>query len=160
VIASPSSPVASDSFTNLYLQLVLVKVDSSARLERVRRYLETHAVDSLGGIAPRTFGEAVRARERVAATVQRLVDIAVLLTPLVAGCSLAVTVGGGWSSATKMLNAALVVTGRFPACSPRGSRGAWVEMLCGQYQSAVASPGPAGPLGLTASSASSERKAS
>jgi hypothetical protein len=94
-IASPSSPAASDNLTKLYLQLVLIKVNSPATLERVRTYLATHVVDSLGDIAPRTFGEAVQVRTRVAMTVQRLVDIGVLLTLLVAGCSLAVTVGGG-----------------------------------------------------------------
>jgi hypothetical protein len=93
-IASPSSPAASDNFGSLYLQAVLVKVASSATLERVRTFLVTHTPQSLSGTAPRTFGEAVQAREGVAATVQRLVYIAVALTLLVAGCSLAVTVGG------------------------------------------------------------------
>lgn len=78
----------------LYLRAVLVKVDSSATLERVRTFLVTHTSQSASGTAPRTFGEAVQAREGVAATVQRLVYIAVALTLLVAGCSLAVTVGG------------------------------------------------------------------
>lgn len=48
---------------------------------------------SLG--ATRTFGEAVQARLGVANTVQRLIDVAVALTLIVAGCSLAVTIGGG-----------------------------------------------------------------
>jgi hypothetical protein len=93
-IASASSPAASDNFGGLYLQAVLVKVNSPATLERVRTFLVTHTSQSLSGTAPRTFGEAVQAREGVAATVQRLVFIAVALTLLVAGCSLAVTVGG------------------------------------------------------------------
>ncbi len=93
-IASPSSPAASDNFSGLYLQAVLVKVSSSATLERIRTFLVTHTSQSASGTAPRTFGEAVQAREGVAATVQRLVYIAVALTLLVAGCSLAVTVGG------------------------------------------------------------------
>jgi hypothetical protein len=46
-------------------------------------------------IPPRTFGEAVAIRAARAATLQRLVFIAVALTILVAGCSLAVAVGGG-----------------------------------------------------------------
>jgi hypothetical protein len=94
-IAFPSSPAASGNFSKLYLQLVLVKASSPATLERVRAYLETHAIDSLGGIAPRRFGEEVQVRTQVTVTVQRLVDIAVVLTLLVAGCSLAVTIGGG-----------------------------------------------------------------
>jgi ABC-type antimicrobial peptide transport system permease subunit len=94
-IVDQSSPEASDSFTGLYLQAVLVKVNNSTTLERVRTFLVTHTTQSASGTAPRTFGEAVQAREGVANTVQRLVYIAVALTLLVAGCSLAVAVGGG-----------------------------------------------------------------
>ncbi len=93
-IASASSPPAAAKVGNLYLQAVLVKVNSSATLERVRTFLVTHTTESVSGTAPRTFGEAVQAREGVATTVQRLIYIAVVLTLIVAGCSLAVTVGG------------------------------------------------------------------
>lgn len=89
------SPAAHGSYAGLYLQAVLVKVDSQATLERVRTYLVTHTPLSASGAAPRTFGEAVQVREGVATTVQRLIDIAVALTLIVAGCSLAVAAGGG-----------------------------------------------------------------
>ena len=94
-IVSRHSPVYRGRLQGLYLQAVLVKVDSQATLERVRTFLITHTRESLSGTAPRTFGEAVQARLGVATTVQRLVDIAVALTLIVAGCSLAVAVGGG-----------------------------------------------------------------
>ena len=94
-IASPRNPSASGNFSKLYLQALLVKVNSSATLERVRTYLDTHTSESASGTAPRTFGEAVQARQGVAATVERLLYIAVVLTLIVAGCSLAVAVGGG-----------------------------------------------------------------
>ena len=81
-------------FSRLYLQAVLVKVNSAATLERVRTYLVSHTAQSASGTAPRTFGESVQARQGVAVTVQRLVYIAVVLTLIVAGCSLAVAVGG------------------------------------------------------------------
>jgi len=93
-IADRSSPAASDNFSHLYLQAVLVRVNSPATLERIRTFLVTHTAQSASGTAPRTFGEAVQARVAVGTTVQRLVDIAVVLTLLVAGCSLAVAVGG------------------------------------------------------------------
>jgi hypothetical protein len=93
-IASATSPAASAHVSNLYLQAMLVKVNSQATLERVRTYLVTHTPESPSGTAPRTFGEAVQARAGVADTVQRLIYIAVVLTLIVAGCSLAVTVGG------------------------------------------------------------------
>jgi hypothetical protein len=93
-IASASSPAAPDDFSKLYLQGVLVKVNNAATLERARTYLVTHAPQSASGTAARTFGEAVQARAGVADTVQRLIYIAVVLTLIVAGCSLAVTIGG------------------------------------------------------------------
>jgi hypothetical protein len=89
------NPAARGGYGGLYLQAVLVKVDSQATLERVRTFLVTHTPLSAGGSAARTFGEAVQAREGVATTVQRLIDIAVALTLVVAGCSLAVAAGGG-----------------------------------------------------------------
>jgi hypothetical protein len=85
----------SDNFTGLYLQSVLIKVDNRTTLERVRTFLTTHTPLSASGAAPRTFGEAVQARVAVGTTVERLVFVAVALTLLVAGCSLAVAVGGG-----------------------------------------------------------------
>ena len=93
-LASASSPAASANVSNLYLQAVLVKVNSASTLEKVRTYLVTHVKQSASGSAPRTFGEAVQARAGVANTVQRLLYIAVVLTIIVAGCSLAVSVGG------------------------------------------------------------------
>ena len=93
-IASPSSPVASANVSSLYLQALLVKVNNPATLEKVRTYLVTHTSLSASGTAPRTFGESVQARADVADTVQRLFYAAVALTLVVAGCSLAVTVGG------------------------------------------------------------------
>jgi hypothetical protein len=89
------NPAARGTYAGLYLQAVLVKVDSQATLERVRTYLVTHTPLSASGSAPRTFGEAVQVREGVATTVQRLIDITVALTLIVAGCSLAVAAGGG-----------------------------------------------------------------
>jgi hypothetical protein len=94
-IANRANPAAPGSFTGLYLQAVLVKVNSPATLERVRTFLVTHTPESASGTAPRTFGEAVEARVSIGTTVQRLVYIVVALTLLVAGCSLAVAVGGG-----------------------------------------------------------------
>ncbi len=94
-IVDASSPLYSDPVSRLYLQAVLIKVPNEATLERIRTYLITHTRESVSGTAARTFGEAVQARLGVATIVQRLVDIVVALTLLVAGCSLAVSAGGG-----------------------------------------------------------------
>ena len=93
-IVGASSPAASGNVSKLYLQAVLIKVNGAGTLERVRTFLVTHTAQSASGTAPRTFGEAVQARQDVASTVQRLFDVAVVLTLVVAGCSLAVAVGG------------------------------------------------------------------
>jgi hypothetical protein len=92
-IANASNPAVPDSFSKLYLEAVLVRVNNSATLERVRTFLDTHTPQS-GSNPPKTYGEAVQIRLAYAGTVSRLVYLAVALTLLVAGCSLAVTVGG------------------------------------------------------------------
>jgi hypothetical protein len=85
----------------LPLQAVLVTVNDPATLERVRTFLAGHAppqVSTGPGVAatpPRTYGEAVAIRSGRATVFQRLVYFAVALTMLVAGCSLAVAIGGG-----------------------------------------------------------------
>ncbi len=94
-IFGPANPAVAGGFSRLYLQSVLIRVDSPATLERMRTFLATHTPLSASGSAPRTFGEAVQARVAVGDTVQRLIDLAVDLTLLVAGCSLAVAIGGG-----------------------------------------------------------------
>jgi ABC-type lipoprotein release transport system permease subunit len=93
-IVASSNPAASDDFSSLYLRGVLVQVNNPTTLELVRTFLVTHTPLSQSESAPRTFGEAVQAREEVATIVQRVLNIAVVLTLLVAGCSLAVAAGG------------------------------------------------------------------
>jgi hypothetical protein len=98
---SAANPAYTGSLAQLPLQAVLVRVNSPATLERARTYLAIHAppqVSSSPGAAavpPRTFGEAVAIRSGRAEVMQRLVYFAVTLTILVAGCSLAVSIGGG-----------------------------------------------------------------
>jgi hypothetical protein len=98
---SQASPAYTGSLSALPLQAVLVRVNNAGTLERARTYLATHAppqVPSAPGAAPtppRTFSEAVAIRYKRAAVAQKLFDYAVALTVLVAGCSLAVSIGGG-----------------------------------------------------------------
>jgi hypothetical protein len=93
-IANSSNPAVPDNFSHLYLEAVLVRVNGSATLERVRTFLDTHTTQAGSANPPKTYGEAVQIRLAYADTVSRLVYIAVALTLLVAGCSLAVSVGG------------------------------------------------------------------
>lgn len=96
-----SNPAYTGSLAALPLQAVLVRVNDAATLERVRTYLAVHAPPQVSpgpGVAatpPRTYGEAVAIRSGRAHVLQRLVYLAVALTILVAGCSLAVAIGGG-----------------------------------------------------------------
>jgi FtsX-like permease family len=100
-VASPADPAYTASLAALPLQAVLVKVTAPATLERVRTFLALHAPPAtspgqgIAAIPPRTYGEAVAIRSGRADVLQRLVYLAVDLTLLVAGCSLAVAIGGG-----------------------------------------------------------------
>ena len=100
-IASASSPAYPGDLAKLSLITVLVRVDSPATLERVRTYLAVNTPPQESGgqgsapTPPRTFGETLQIRISRAATFQKIVYAAVALTLIVAGCSLAVAVGGG-----------------------------------------------------------------
>jgi hypothetical protein len=96
-----TSPAFTDQLSSLPLQAVLVRVNNPATLERVRTYLTVNAppqtVDGTGTspTPPRTFGETLQIRLGRATTVEKIVYAAVTLILIVAGCSLAVTVGSG-----------------------------------------------------------------
>jgi hypothetical protein len=63
---------------------------------------------------PRTFGETLQIRLDRAAELEKVVYAAVALTLIVAGCSLAVAAGGGWSTASA----------RSPCCGSAAPRSA------------------------------------
>ena len=96
-----TNPAYTGKLSSLPLQTVLVRVNSPATLERVRTYLTINtAPTETGGqgsapTPPRTFGETLGIRLDRAATFEKIVWAAVALTLVVAGCSLAVAVGGG-----------------------------------------------------------------
>jgi hypothetical protein len=97
---SDASPAYGGSLSALPLQAVLVRVSNAATLERARTYLAIHAPPQAANgpgqavTPPRTFGETIAIRSQRAELAGRLFDDAVALTILVAGCSLAVSVGG------------------------------------------------------------------
>jgi hypothetical protein len=90
---SHANPAYTGSLAALPLQAALVRVNNAATLERTRTYLATHAppqVSAGPGVAatpPRTYGEAVAIRSGRAQVAQKLFDLAVTLTIVVAGCS-------------------------------------------------------------------------
>jgi hypothetical protein len=99
-IASSADPGYQGDLTKLPLQTVLVKVSNATTLERVRTYLAVHAPPQTGGgvgsspTPPRTFGETLQIRTARAAMAANIAYAMVALTLVVAGCSLAVAVGG------------------------------------------------------------------
>jgi ABC-type antimicrobial peptide transport system permease subunit len=99
-IADSSSAAYTGKLTALPLQTVLVKVNSPATLERVRTYLAVHAPPQVGGdpqnspTPPQTFGETLQIRAQRLILFEKILYAAVALTLIVAGCSLAVSVGG------------------------------------------------------------------
>jgi hypothetical protein len=100
-VVSASDTAYTGDLAELPLQAVLVRVNDPAALERVRTFLAVNAPPQEGGgqgqspTPPRTFGETLQIRLDRAATLEKLVYAAVALTLIVAGCSLAVAVGGG-----------------------------------------------------------------
>jgi hypothetical protein len=100
-IVSSTDPGYKGDLTKLPLQTVLVRVNNATTLERVRTYLAVHAPPQTGGgvgsspTPPRTFGETLQIRTARAALAANLAYALVALTLVVAGCSLAVAVGGG-----------------------------------------------------------------
>lgn len=89
----------------LRLGTLLVGTDEPVTLERVRTYLATHASISapttgpegwsVNALVPATFGEIAGTRQAVYDALEHVAFAAVGLTLLVAGCSLAVSAGGG-----------------------------------------------------------------
>jgi hypothetical protein len=96
-----TNPAYTGPLTALPLNAVLVRVASPITLERVRTFLATHTAPSVSGgqgqspTPPRTFGETSAIRSARGLTAERIIYAAVALTLVVAGCSLAVAVGGG-----------------------------------------------------------------
>ena len=89
------------NLSSLRLGSLLVETANQATLERVRTYLATHlppfAWDAslASGDFPQTFGEVAQIRDHTIEAAQRVIYIMIGLTLLVAGCSLAVAMGGG-----------------------------------------------------------------
>jgi FtsX-like permease family protein len=100
-IAGPDVPAYTGRLSALPLVAVLVRAGSPATLERARTFLATHTAPSVPGqdgnlpTPPRTIAETVAIRIGDDTIAQRLIDAAVTLTLIMAGCSLAVAVGGG-----------------------------------------------------------------
>jgi ABC-type antimicrobial peptide transport system permease subunit len=107
-LVGPRTPAGPRTLTGLPLSALLIKTNDAATLERVRTVLTRYdATVPLGGIKaadlsawqmgqlePETFGEVAQIRNNDDTNIERVVFAMLALTLLIAGCSLAVTVGG------------------------------------------------------------------
>jgi hypothetical protein len=80
--------------TRLHLGGVLINTPDPATLERVRTLLSAYSGQSGTFNAPQTFGEIAETNAALYNQIQQATLLVVALTLLVAGCSLAVAVGG------------------------------------------------------------------
>jgi len=104
-IVDQHSPPAAVPSTGLGLEALLVKSPDASTLEEVRTFLTTYGAAlvpagsplsawQMGSLEPETFGEVAQIRNNVVNNAERMILVLLGLTVLVAGCSLAVTVGG------------------------------------------------------------------
>ncbi|HZP53436.1 FtsX-like permease family protein [Actinocrinis sp.] len=100
-IVTGGDPAYSGGLADLRLNILMVRTGDAATLERVRTYLAVHipplagANVPAGGNQPQTFGEVAQVRQAAIEAAQRVIFLMIGLTLLVAGCSLAVAMGGG-----------------------------------------------------------------
>lgn len=104
-IVNQASPPAPGTTTGLDLRALLVKTPDAGTLEQVRTFLTPYGAAvaaagqplsawQMGSLEPETFGEVAQIRNNDATNTERMILVLLGLTVLVAGCSLAVTVGG------------------------------------------------------------------
>lgn len=95
-IVSAANTPTPGSLKGLPIHALLVKADNANTVERVRTFLSVY--DTSLGIGrsevPETYGEVAQIRNNDDKNIELVILAAVILTLLVAGCSLAVTVGG------------------------------------------------------------------
>jgi hypothetical protein len=97
-LVTRSSTPFSDNLTTLTIRALLVKADSTARVEKVRTFLTVTYPGLIGNepdSAPQTFGEVAQVRAALYVEIGNVMLLIVGLTLLVAGCSLAIAMGGG-----------------------------------------------------------------
>ena len=112
-IVNNNSPVSNTNLSKLSLGGLLIKADNPNTLEQIRTYLTVYNATALsaaasngkggnslsawqmGQLEPETVGEVAEIRDNDDSNVGRAVLAVIALTIITAGCSLAVTVGGG-----------------------------------------------------------------
>jgi FtsX-like permease family len=93
--ASPIPTGTAVNLRSLPAEEVLVRTNSPATLERIRTLVGAYAAAAGSSNAPQTFGEVASTRAAVYSEIEAIALAVVAVSLVVAGCSLAVSVGGG-----------------------------------------------------------------
>jgi len=93
--SAPISAGPARSLRGLHLGEVLVITKDPATLEKIRTLLAAYTAAAGSSSAPETFGEVAHTRAALYSEIETIVLAVVAVTLLVAGCSLAVSAGGG-----------------------------------------------------------------
>jgi predicted lysophospholipase L1 biosynthesis ABC-type transport system permease subunit len=86
---------AGANLRSLDVSEVLVTANSSATLEKIRTLIGAYTADAGSSNAPETFGEVASTRAATYTEIETIALAIVAMTLVIAGCSLAVSVGGG-----------------------------------------------------------------
>jgi hypothetical protein len=92
---SPVSAGAGGNLRSLPVEEVLVRTNSPATLEKIRTLMGAYMAAAGSANAPETFGEVASTRATTYSEIQTIALSVVAVTLVTAGCSLAVSVGGG-----------------------------------------------------------------
>jgi hypothetical protein len=94
-VIGPGTPAAPGRRGGLYLDEMLIKTRDPATLEQIRTLLTSYTAQAGSDNVPQTFGEVSHSRAILYDEIEQVTLAVVAVTLFVAGCSLAVAIGGG-----------------------------------------------------------------
>ncbi len=92
---TPAPAGAGGNLRRLPVEEVLVRTSNPATLEKIRTLIGGYTAAAGSSNAPETFGEVASTRAALYSEIETIVLAVVAMTLVIAGCSLAVSVGGG-----------------------------------------------------------------
>jgi hypothetical protein len=92
---SPIPAGASGGPRSLHMGEVLVITENPSTLEKIRTFMGAYTAAAGSSNVPETFGEVARTRAAVYSEIETIALAVVAVTLMIAGCSVAVSVGGG-----------------------------------------------------------------
>jgi FtsX-like permease family len=92
---SPAPAGAGESLRSMHMAEVLVIAKNASTLEKIRTFMGAYTAAAGSANVPETFGEVARTRAAVFSEIETIALAVVAVTLVVAGCSVAVSAGGG-----------------------------------------------------------------